>query len=491
MMYPKNDAKYLWVSPSDEASGNGTFDNPFGRLTSALEKVQPGNVVVLLEGTYHGDVTINASGDVSMPLHIVGAPDSKVIVSEACWYFYDVCDLIVSNLTFRNSPLGAIAVMGASMRNRFANLQFENCGHAPSASSTLFFGGSGAWCNIVELCDFSGPAPINARKKDPSEMTVGLMISEGDTHEDKAITNHIIRRNKFSNYDYGILVGAQDTNLGQYGHCIAHNSIDKCTYEGIMVKCGDTEVKGNVVTKCPRHSISIATGVGSIVQDNRIVDCGEGVRIAGSGHSISNNCIVRSSAASILVMKKSAPQDIATQNIIIENNTFAGWAESRQNPSSPCIDIEQETSSVIQRNLFLGKGELYRFSGKDRLNKSHLIIDNVYATDETTANGVKATPVEFVAKDADNFANTSNYGASGWMCTPDPFDSNTDSVEEESSQTVFTTDSDDDFPDAPVLELDNEDTLDKSLFFVDRQHVESEHSEHSCDCDHSMPEDDF
>lgn len=490
-MYPKNDAKYLWVSPSDEASGNGTFDNPFGRLTGALAKAQPGNIVVLLEGTYRGDVTINASGDISMPLRIVGAPDSKVIVSEACWYFYDVCDLIVSGLTFRNSPLGAIAVMGASMRNRFAHLQFENCGHTPSASSTLFFGGSGAWCNIVELCDFSRPVPTNLRKKDPSEMTVGLMISEGDTHEGKAITNHIVRKNKFSNYDYGILVGAQDANLGQYGHCIAHNTIDKCSHEGIMVKCGDTEVKGNVVTQCPRHSISVATGVGSVVQDNRIVDCGEGIRIAGSGHSISNNCIVRSGAESILVMKKNSLADIATQNIIVENNTFAGWAESGHEPFSPCIDIEQETSSVIQRNLFFGKGELYRLSGNDKLNKSHLIVDNASATDVTSANGVKAMPVEFAAKNADNFANTSNYGANGWMCTPDHYDPDADSIKEESSQTEFITDSEDDFVEMSESESDNDETLDKSLFFADRQHVESSHSEHTYDCDHSMPEDDF
>jgi hypothetical protein len=107
------------------------------------------------------------------------------------------------------------------------------------------------------------------------------------------------------------------------------------------------------------------------------------------------------------------------------------------------------------------------------------------------ANGVMATPVEFAAKEADNFSTTTSYGANGWMCTPDPFDLHTDSLEADSSRAEFSNDPEDNFPDSPDPDSDNDDTLDKSLFFVDRQHAESDHSEHSCDCDHSMPEDDF
>ena len=81
------------------------------------------------------------------------------MIQGACWFFYDICDLIVSGFTFRDAPHGAVSVMGACLRNRFADLLFINCGTRESASCTLFFGGAGGSCNVVENCLFERPAP--------------------------------------------------------------------------------------------------------------------------------------------------------------------------------------------------------------------------------------------------------------------------------------------------------------------------------------------
>jgi hypothetical protein len=484
-MYSPDDPRCLWVSASDEALGNGTFGRPFGRIAAALSVAQPGQIVVLKAGTYNGDLTIQASGSFEKPLRIVAGAGARVTVLGACWYFYDVCDLIVSGLTFKDSPLGGIAVVGECERNRFENLSFLNCGYVEKASCTLFFGGSGGTCNIVEFCSFERQLPAQNRKKDPDLMTVGLMISEGDAHEGKPITDHVIRRNRFINYDYGILLGAEDAAPRQYGHLVSYNTIENCSNEGIMVKCGDTQVKGNVIARCPNNSISVVTGEGSIVEDNRIVDCGLGIRVAGKGHTVSNNCIIRCGNEAIRVMEKNGTWGMSTQNIIVEQNTLAGWSQNRPDPFLPGISIEQRTSSVIKRNLFLGSGQAYRVAGKHGARDGHLVADNVWAGAEAVPDGVIATWVDFAAEPIDNYDNLSAYGAHGWMCRPDPFDPDAELCEEAAFENAEPVSSGKDHgkdvsdePDGGVLQ--------KSLFFENQQPYDSLQDEppsDSGDCD--------
>jgi len=471
--YSPNNPDLLWVGPEDEASGNGTFENPFGRISAALAKVLPGQTVVLKEGTYRGDATIQVSGAMDRPIRIIAVAESKAVICGGCWYFYDVCDLIVSGLTFKDSPLGAVAVMGSCERNRFDHLHFENCGHSPKASSTLFFGGSGAACNIVESCEFTHSLVEGNRRRDPDSMTVGLMISEGDTHDGKPITDHVIRRNRFSNYDYGLLVGAQDASASQYGHSIAYNSIDNCLFEGIMVKCGDTQVKGNIVSRCPHHSISVVTGEGSVVQENRIIDCGLGIRVAGKGHTVSNNCIIRSGAESILVMDKNGQDGTATQNIIVENNTCAVWSRNNTVHSCAGIGIDPESSLILERNLFFRSGEPYQFTKPGKRNSRHLIVDNAWVGNGASWEGVVESRVEFAGVESDDYAVDSGYGASGWMCRPFPFDPDAPAPEEMAAQESIETDLKDNLQTAPDDALDEENILQKSLFFEQQEKARS------------------
>ena len=466
--FPKDDPKYLWVIPADENGGQGTFERPFGRIATALSKAKPGQVIVLRAGNYPGDVNVETSGNFDKPLYFVADKGADVIISGACWYFYDVCDIIVSGLAFNDSPLGSIAVLGSCERNRFENLSFKNCGDPQKASCTLFFGGGGAACNIVEYCHFDRPAPVTAAlKKSPDTMTVGLMISEGDAHEGKPITNHVIRRNRFSNYDYGILIGAEDATMRQYGHIVAYNTIDNCIAEGIMVKCGDTQVKGNVITACPNNSISVVTGEGSVVEDNRIVDCGLGIRVGGRGHTVSNNCLIRCGREAIRVMEKNGANGIATQNIIIEQNTCAGW--SNNNPSArPGICIEAASSIIIKKNMFWGSGAPYCFIGAGISKEKHLISDNISAGSCATPDGVMAGQLEFGSKEQDNYDNDTGYGAAGWMCRPEPYDPDQEMLEEPACGQSEILDEPENLErdDEPTEdEIDNDGSLLKSLFF--------------------------
>jgi hypothetical protein len=431
-MVSTEDPRYVWVCASGELSGDGTRKSPFGRIKSSLVNVQSGQVIVLLGGTYQGDVTFEAcGGSMEMPLRIVAddtADASKVIVNGSCWYFYDVSDLIVSGIAFKDSPLGSIAMVGACARNRFEYLKFENCCARDKASCSLFFGGSGASCNIVEQCTFERPAQPRSEGKKPDDRTVGIMISEGDAQEGTPIIDHVIRKNRFVNYDYGILVGTDDATEKQYGHLIEYNTVDNCVTEGIMVKCGDTQVRGNTVRNCRGNSISVVAGEGTVVEDNRILDCGTGIRVAGKGHTVANNCIVRCGEEAIRAMDKIGKTGIRTQNLFIEKNTCVAWSQNRQNPYFPGISIAPECCAVVQKNLFLGPGKPYNIeSGHTSINacktSRHYILDNYSAAHTCEpASGMSCGQVIFSGIALDNYENNTGYGAEGWVVKPEPFD---------------------------------------------------------------------
>ncbi len=478
----RDDPAFVWVSPVDEKGGQGTFDQPFGRISSALSRSQPGQTIVLKAGIYPGDLTLETSGSMQKPLRIVADNGAIVSVEGSCWYFYDVCDLILSGITFKNAPRGGVAVMGACQRNRFENISFVNCGFAEQASCTLFFGGLGGACNIVEHCTFERRLAPEPSKKDPDRMTVGLMISEGDAHDGEPVRDYVVRKNRFVNYDYGILIGAEDATAQQCGHLISHNTLENCSNEGIMVKCGDTHVRGNVITRCPNHSISVVAGQGSIVEDNRIVDCGLGICIAGGGHTITNNCIIRSAAESILVMEKPETGRIETQNILVEQNTFAGWSVGSPKARHPGIGIERKTSSIIKRNLFFGIGEPYRISGNPESRPDHLVLDNMWAEGNHDSEGVVANQIEFEEPNADNFNNRSGYGANGWMCKSSSFDLDMDVLEDPKDgcdpSTGFESEPDSGTND----ELEPGSTLAKSMFFENAETDEPLAGDDSADC---------
>jgi hypothetical protein len=427
--FSHDDPRFIWVAPLDEATGDGSFKKPFGRITSSLSAVQPGQTIVLKTGTYQGDVTVQVCGTIDNPIRIVADTAGEAILYRSCWYFYDASDIIVSGLVFKEASSGAISVVGACERNRFESLKFLNCGCSEKASCTFFFGGAGAACNMVEQCVFERqPRPVNEKKR-ADEAVIGLMISEGDRgDEGLPIKDHIIKNNGFSNYDYGILVGADDATMKEYGHLIAYNTIDNCFSEGIMVKCGDTQVKGNVLKKCAANSISIVAGQGTVVDDNRILDSGVGIRIAGKGHTVSNNCIVRCRNEAIRVMEPLS-NGATTENVFIEQNTLVNWFHNNSSPPLPAISIGRKTNAIVKKNLFFGQGTPYRLDdgnnetpGAKNKQQRHLITDNISSEPCETLPGIEKTGISFHSEQNDNYENQSGYGAQGWMCGPKPYD---------------------------------------------------------------------
>jgi|GEM_PF-682606 hypothetical protein len=428
-MIAENDQKFIWVSPGEDVSGEGSYAKPFLSVSKAVECARPGQTVVLKGGVYLGDVTIQKSGVIDKPLRIIAEKDAEVICAAACWYLYDVSDSILSGIVFRESPGIALSVIGKCERNRFEFLSFKNCGITQKESCTLFLGGSGQACNVVDSCCFE-----RATDKDPAKfsqnISIGLLISEGDYQEGEANCDCIITKNRFVNYGYGILVGSQDSTTGEYGHQVTYNTLDNCSAEGIMVKCGDTLVKGNRVQNCAQHSISVVAGKSSIVEENRIVNCGSGIRIAGKGHTVANNCIVRCQKEAISVLSDVSPEAALASNIIIEQNTCINWGGgSKTQKKQSGVLIGHGTSCIVRKNLFHGPGKPYSVletgtrKSRKRPSKcevaSCLIDDNISSGGCETLDGSVYNEVAFAQTALDNYDNASGYGAQGWLLKPD------------------------------------------------------------------------
>jgi hypothetical protein len=455
-MFDEHDPSILWVSADCGGRGEGTFDNPFGSIEGALAVTRPGSTIVLKNGVYSHDVTFDISGDFDNPIRIAAETDGGAVIRGACWFFYDVSDLIVTGFTFRDSPHGSVSVMGSCRRNRFADLTFVNCGSGESASCTLFFGGAGGSCNLVENCTFerAPSAPVAT----PERATIGLMVGEGDREHGAPIIDHIVRKNRFVNYDYGILVGGEDADAGQCGHIIEYNSVEESRLEGILVKCGDTIVRGNLVLRSRKNSILIAAGTGSVVEANRLIDCSRGISIHGADHTVSNNCIVRCGSHAIHACGGSSlPIRQAAANLIIESNTCvdcgtpagAGGPDVFSLERVAGVRIDAGVSCVIERNLFAGPGS----ACAGVLSSDGVLVAENLATHACDAmTGVERGDVTFACFDADDYTNDSGYGAAGWMVMPEGCNPRQDVGEESEG-----------YAEPPVFDDDDEEEPDEEV----------------------------
>ncbi|MBN2037828.1 MAG: right-handed parallel beta-helix repeat-containing protein [Chitinispirillaceae bacterium] len=424
-MFDKDDPSILWVTHHDADNGNGTYESPFPAMERALSVVRPGNTIALKAGTYPYAVTFQICGTLHQPIRISG--EEGVIVQGACWFFYDVNNLIVANIGFHEASHGAISVIGSCGHNRFERLRFVNCGLQDDSSCTLFFGGSGGSCNVVEQCRFERNCETGSRG---GRGAIALMVSEGDGDSGAPITNHVFRKNQFVNYGTGIVVGSGDAPAGQYGHIVEYNSVEQCTGDGIIVKCGDTTIRGNLVRDCRKSSIAVTAGSHSVIIENRIMDSEAGVRINGPGHTVENNCMIRCQNEAIRVCGAFAqPGRSAATNLFIEHNTLidCGTAGNgnKKDVTGAGIRIDAGTSGIVRKNLFSGQGALCINDRSD----AFLLRDNRMVGAVEPVEGVIAIPVAFKDSRRDDYSNDSGFGASGWMLTPDVYDPHADDID--------------------------------------------------------------
>ncbi len=416
-MYAQDDPQIIWVSKDYEGIGNGTYSAPFSDINSAVKSAQPGNTVVLQAGDYYDNVSIENSGTITRPIRIVSEEGAQSSVCcYASWYFYDISDLIVCGITFRDIPQHAIAVIGSCERNSFTKLHFHNCGTDKKTPCTFFFGGSGGQCNVVEDCIFD----LDQSKKEVQsvDIPVGLMISEGDSEENaQPNRNHVFRRNSFIHYGCAIIVGTHDSPLQNYSHIVENNIIKNCANDGIRIKCGDTSVKGNVLLNCQENGISIVHGKSDLISNNRIEECVTGIRVNSADCTITNNCIIHSEKQAIAITGKSPGDSMLSGNTIIESNSCIDSGIDDGQASRSSILIDTDSGCIIRRNIFHGKGKPFSFPADSGVNMPESTLfanDNKVSGGCSVEKGCDEMDAHFQDLESGNYISSSGYGVTGW-----------------------------------------------------------------------------
>ncbi len=400
---------FIWVSPETHAEELGTYEQPVSDVGRAAGMARPGQHVVLKPGVYRGDATIQQSGLRDMPLHVRPETPGSVVIDSACWYLYDVSDVVVHGLRFQGAPAGAISVIGACCRNAFTDLTFEGCSRVKRPSCTMFFGGSGSRDNVIERCVFAQHAPEAEQDIGEERALVALMIAQGDSEGGQANMSFTVLENAFVNYGFGVLVGTRDQAPGLYGHLLECNTFESCRGDGVVVKCGDTTVRSNRFSGIGRYAVSVVGGRASMVEANRMVDCGSGCRVSGPGHTLLNNCIVRSRREAIRVVP-GAPGDGAA-TVLAERNTIVDCA------GELAVETEDGASCVLGQNLFSGAAIPYRHEHTLGDTPTLFAVGNARAGEGPELVGCAARAVAFPGRDHDDFTNNSGCGASGWALT--------------------------------------------------------------------------
>lgn len=438
MEFHHDDPDLIWINPAFEDEGRGSFEEPFCEVERALANIGPGRTIVLQAGEYGSDLNIQVSGNVRNPIRIAAESEGAAIVKSACWFFYDTSDLIVSGIKFTEAPNGAITLIGACSRNRFDNISFINCGVRKSAACTFYIGGAGGGCNVIENCSFEHDPGSRDTKLTARTASIGLMVSQGDTASGDPLVNNIIRRNRFSGYGFGILVGGDDSKNVHCGHVVEYNIVRNCSHEGIFIKSADTTVRGNVIEHCSGNALSLGSELDCNVVANRISDCINGIVVHGKGHTISGNCLIRCAGGGVRVGRADPAAGAAALNCFVESNTFidCGTPSAEGGSRIAGVIIDSGTSGIMQHNLIWGEGRPYGVVQKPGLCNDEgesavtqfVIKDNGAAGSCSLLDGVGYVETGFDDAAGDNYGNSCGFGAQGWVLLPGGFDPDIDEV---------------------------------------------------------------
>ena len=378
----------IFVSPLAQEHGNGSREYPFSSIEEALSLVGAGSSVVLLNGTYSETVSIQISGELTNPIKIRAEKLGGAVVTSN-WFLYDSSDIIISGIIFRDIPSQAISVIGNCERNSFYELTFLNCGTSEKKPCTIFFGGSGAYCIVVEKCLFDN------RSSKKSKNSIAIIVTEGDTEEqNRANKNFLIRENRFLNYGTTISLGTRDESVSNenYSHIIESNRIEKCFEPAIKVRCNGSIIRDNLIKNCQKSAVDIICGSEQEISSNRIENCVNSIELQKSDVTISQNCFIKNIKSDICIIEKIDNRQGA---ISIINNTFVS-----NNNGSVSIVTPKKVPIVVTENIFSYSKDIFHKSKK--IATTHFV------------NNIMDPKILFEDISVGNYSTDKNEGAVGW-----------------------------------------------------------------------------
>ena len=335
-MFDKFSEKNIWVSAKAPVGGNGSFEKPFSKIKDALDCAVASSVVVLLSGNYEEKLVVSdLCGSIEEPITILAYNEnSKDVISYSDWYFYSTKDIVIKGIVFRKTANAAISIIGEAERCSIKDCEFIECGEVSECS--VFFGGSGGACNVVENCEFV--APKNA------DNHIAVMISQStDENDEKIIPNSkntSVRFCRFKNCKTAIVIGSDENICGLFGgHEVCSCSFDTCE-TGVKIKVSGTQICGNIFRNINSAIITDAGGENEIFE-NRFEKCGNALVIGSDDITVAENCFIDSK-----ISFDGEEENKEALPVLIHENTFIS------NSGDEVICARCKSTAFASKNIF-------------------------------------------------------------------------------------------------------------------------------------------
>ena len=343
------------------ANSNVTFN-------SAVSASSPGDVVLLVDGTYGGGTSYNLNGD---GLLVTAQNLGGVTFEGGARLIVTSDNNTIGGFNFENLNQRQAVLFDGASNNRFTDSRFVNSGIPSSPNSQLFAIRDGSNNNRFDHNDFAGNRTFGLVILLPRDRDFGTSDYYAYS-QDNRIDHNVFRDMLQANNESRIplQIGQSSHNLEETRTLVDHNEFRDMATRGSIInsKSGGVTYLNNRFIDIPRGHLSLRDGDNARVEGNYFENVLRGVTVVGANHTVINNVIVNPREAGILIHNwgnTSTTNYDSTRDILIANNTIidpigsANAIEIGRNWGSPATARNLIENLRVISNIFQGSsGEL-------------------------------------------------------------------------------------------------------------------------------------
>ncbi|MEU0532374.1 polysaccharide lyase 6 family protein [Amycolatopsis tolypomycina] len=335
-------AAALLVVPGPAASAAQVRVTSLAALQSAMDKANPGDTIVLADGSYSAGSTlsIKRSGSSSAPVTIAAEHSGQATITGSKTFAFasGVSNVVLRGFKFRGSA--RLSVPAGASNNRLTRNDFQ-------------LTTDGNWVTV------SGDDTVVDRNVFQNRTSEGVFLQILGPSGAMAKRVHV-HHNYFFNHQFtgtnggeSIRLGLSDRQSSTANALIENNLFEKADgdSEAISVKSSDNVVRYNTIRDSKGY-IVLRHGNRSTVEGNVLF--GSGIRFHGNDHKIVNNYVANSGDRAIV---------------------FGSGDEADSGPTSKLHDRPDRVT--VAYNTVLGSSSVIDGDGGDFKPKDCVVADNI------------------------------------------------------------------------------------------------------------------
>jgi Chondroitinase B len=318
-------------------------------LASALASAQPGDRILVADGSYATPLKVTRSGTVTAPITIAAQNPGRAQLNDAdAIQFGQVSNVVVQGFTFTGNGTLTVPATAAAVR---------------VTRNTFTTNRSG---DVLTVAADNTEVDHNAFL---NKSTIGVYLQVTGPGTSGMARNVHIHHNYFFNHHFRGSNGGESIRLGLSGrqHADAHALVEYNLFEkangdseAISVKSSNNTVQYNTILNS-RGTLSLRHGWGTLVQGNVLIGGTTGIRFFGNNHVIINNVVQGTTGQALEIGggeirddTKSTTAHEAADHCIVAFNTFQS---SRSGAARYGSDKKFDPSDItLADNIVIGKG---------------------------------------------------------------------------------------------------------------------------------------